>query len=519
MRKALGGDKDSPNTMHKIRSIGYSIAGALFLVGLALLNTGEPTIKPNPLFKIAINALYVALIIFALCQTYIFIKQKQPLKMKIHSFLISTKNKFTESKIFFMCLFAIIVLAFISLIFTVDKKLSAVYLRRFLLEPSIFLITIYFYFASINVRAKIIFLYVFVAICMLQPLFTIIDFFDFMTERHMKFSDTDNTHSLGFYRAMPIFFSEAQTGYAFFLLIPLSISIGGLIATKYKALFAILVIINLIACTFAGTRFLYIATIVVCAMPFFIFSYKHKYKIISLVGIVIFAFFVSLYYISASFSDRYNLQKILDNVAKIWSMPPAAMGKFDSLCVSNRICMPQSLPKDSHIELEHSSLSRISMTKSAILAILDNPFRPNGFGLILFGKNIAQIFAKSPQNMPYPIQIQRDGSILPYYWTNHNGVLYIWFQLGVFGVIFMIWLHAWIFMQMRTLYKKHNLRPKNSFNILAQIFSISLTLLLVGLIVSNLFDALPNRAGQIMLFMIFGIALAIIPASAQKDLS
>lgn len=470
------------------------IGTALLLLGFILLNTGEPTSKPNPLFKPSITLLYVGFGLFLLSTLLYLCKhpnqaQNQNLKTHFFSYLSATYP-------FFLVLLGIIIMGIISLCFTADKSMTWGFLRRYLLEPSLFLLLVSLYFYVLKPSHERMFFYVLVGVLSLHPVLTIADFYYHIIESGRALSSM-----LGSYRPAPFFFSEAQTGHGFFLIISLGFALASYCATRRKSL-AVLVVLNIIACLLSNTRLVYVALFVMLLAPLVLLPYRYKRRLLLIAGGASVLCLALFYHISIELSPRYNLHSMLENFSKVMSLPPAAMGRFDNACDNAQKCMPQSLPRDPEISWEHSSLNRLSMAKSTWLGILDSPFRPNGFGLGLFAKNIVQIFGQTSENLPYYIQRQSNGTILPHYWTNHHGLLYLWFELGAIGFALILWLHGWILLHARRIYY-------TSTSSITKAIVLGLAISILGLIAANCFDALPNRAGTIILFMLFGVFLAL----------
>ena len=481
------------------------ISALLLMLGFALLNTGEPTNAPNPLFRVGITLCYVGFGVFLLLAFLIFMRLhnafgsqcSQNLKQRAFSY-------FAVVYPFFLALLGIILLGIISLHFSADKSMTWGFLRRYLLEPSLFFLLTSLYVYALKFHQERTLFYVCLGIVSLHPLLTIADFYYYGIESGRTFASV-----LGSYRPMPVFFSEAQTGYGFFLVISLSFSLALYAKSRHK-LAALLVLLNIIACLITNTRLVYVACFVILLAPLVLLSYRHKRKLLLVALGVGTLLFVVFYHISADLSPRYNIHAMLENFSKVISLSPAAMGRFDDVCDDTQKCMPQSFPRDPETAWEHSSLNRLSMAKSTWLGILDNPLRPNGFGLGLFAKNIVHIFGQESEQIPYYIQRQDDGTILPYYWTNHHGLLYLWFELGGIGFAFILWLHGWILLQARRIYY-------TSSSTHTAVFALGMALSILGLIAANCFDALPNRAGTLILFMLFGVFVALCVKSQESN--
>lgn len=483
------------------------MSALLLMLGFMLLNTGEPTNMPNPLFKPGITLIYVGFGVFLLRAFLAFVllrsapssqgSQKQNLKRHFFSY-------FSAAYPFFLALLGVISLGVISLQFSADKSMTWGFLRRHLLEPSFFLLLISLYVYMLKPHQERMLLYVCLCIISLHPLLTIADFYYHGIESGRTFSSM-----LGSYRPMPFFFSEAQTGYGFFLIISLSFSLALYAKSRYK-LAALLVLLNIIACFMTNTRLVYVACFVILLAPLILLPYRYKRKLLFVALGACALLFMVFYHISVELSPRYNIHSMLENFSRVIALPPAAMGRFDDICEDTQKCMPQSFPKDPETAWEHSSLNRLSMAKSTWLGILDSPLRPNGFGLGLFAKNIVRIFGQDGEQIPYYIQHQDDGTILPYYWTNHHGLLYLWFELGGIGFVFILWLHGWILLQARKIY--YTGRSTHT-----AVFALGMTLSILGLIVANCFDALPNRAGTLILFMLFGVFVALCVKSKESN--
>ncbi len=440
--------------------------------------------------KLPINLLYTALVVFVLCNY-----------KSLHL------REFSAIGFPLVCLLIVIIMAFISTFWAFDSKATIHAIRQYLLEPSLFMIATYLIFRQLDEKALS---FAFVCIClavMYHPFATIYDFF------------ANGNGKFGYYRAMLPRYYVPATVYVFYLLLPLGLSLASIFLTK-KLRFRILSLALLCVSEFAiicnGGRFALLASLCMLCAPFVFFTYKRKRLIlVSLFGIIIVGI-VAVYFASAKWSERYNFYAMVHNFKEVWATPPAQMGKFTKACKDWAECSPYSLEESSNIEWEYSSLARISMTKSTILAIKQNPFRPNGYHFQQFPRNIQQIFPLDSINHPFSLITLLDGEQIPRHAHNHDYFLSLWFELGIIGLLGAISFLAYIFYRFYTL-RISLFAYQDSKDTIRFVLVSGICFGLIGLIVSNFFDCIPVRDGQLVLFIYFGIFLALSNHSLRSD--
>ena len=370
--------------------------------------------------------------ILPLCKTYATgIGLKLPVNILYIIFAIFIiyhyKNiKLQEFKAIFFpiaCLFLVILMAYISLYWTSSITDTMKYIRQFLLEPSLFMIFTYLIVKRLNAKELEIF---FVCICvaaLYHPIITIYDFF------------VTSNGVFGYRATLPRY--GPATIYTFYLLFAFGISLAGLIFArrKIKIIFFVFLLISSFAFVCTDTRFGFLAAIAMLLCPFVFLRYKYKKYILFGVLAITGTFILMLYYVSGKWSERYNFKKMIDNFSLVWSYAPAEMGIFTDCNTTEFICSSHSInqPK-SPIQWEYSSLVRISLAKSTLLAIAQNPFRPNGYHFWSFPTNIQHIFPLSSPNHPFSL-IGFNDTMIAKHIHNHNYILSLWFELGIFGLL------------------------------------------------------------------------------------
>ena len=186
------------------------------------------------------------------------------------------------------------------------------------------------------------------------------------------------------------------------------------------------------------------------------------------------------------------------------------MGRFDGLCFGHIGCSVHSGESfDSSAGIDFSAMQRIAMAKSIITAQAKNPFKPQGFGFLMFDRTINHIFNNSLEKpslyVPYARHL-RDS----YRQQNqpHNHILSIYLELGILGVLgigaFMAYL-CWLCL---------SVLEKDKRNFVAY-FGI---IFVVGLLISSAFHNYWTRSSIVMIFIVYGFVLgSAIRILAAKD--
>lgn len=288
------------------------------------------------------------------------------------------------------------------------------------------------------------------------------------------------------------FFFQAVFTYNIWLIAPASMSLAGVFVFKkwtYKILSFIGLILSLLAILANGERSFLVAFVAMLPTPFFAWQYKHKLKVLLFVLCMGIAFVVGFYHASKSFSDRYNFSHMVNNFAVVWNTKPIEMGQYDSACFANANwiqCAPESLVLgQNEITWEHSSLSRINMTKSTLLAVADAPFKPHIVGVFQIGEYLWDYYnIQNHQNRSY-INFESDSNNKNTngYNSPHNFAVSLLFSYGVIGFICIV-----IF-QFFLLYSGHRCMQKQECR-WKSFWGLSLIIFVCGICIQSFFDVL-----------------------------
>ncbi|WP_334093810.1 hypothetical protein, partial [Helicobacter typhlonius] len=425
--------------------------------------------------KIPINLLYVAFGMYLLC----FWRDLKSIKTLI-------------LPLSFMAI--VVIMAYISLFFAVNVSETKKLIRWYLLEPSLFVIMSFLFTLSLKQSQQRIFFLLLCCVVFYHPLVTIYDFY------------ANGGGNLGYRAKLPHYHIPA-TGYSFYLLFAFSFAYVGFLKTRgfAKYIFGIFTLLGIYAFVCNGGRFGALALITMMCAPLVFFTYKlKKITFFSLLLTLCLGAF-ALYHFSSSWQDRFNFHKIVNNFMQVWHTPPAEMGQFaGEYCLTGKQtqCSVHSLDKQADITMEYSALDRISKLKSTLLAIADNPLRPNGYHFQQFPFNIQQIFPLDSINHPFSLTPYED-TFISAHAHNHNYPSSIFFELGLVGFIGFSLFVGYFFY---ALYKA-KIDFRSNVNI-QQLFIGSIGLALLGLVVANVFDCFPVRDGQLFLFVLLGVFLA-----------
>ncbi|MCX2717304.1 O-antigen ligase family protein [Helicobacter sp. MIT 21-1697] len=458
----------------------YSTFALWLCVGLAVLTLALLPLSYSYLsIKIPINLLYAALVIFLLF-FWRDVKSIKALRLPLS----------------FMAI--VVIMAYISLFFAVNVSETKHLIRQFLLEPSLFMIMSFLLTMRLKEAQLQIVWFLLCCAFFYHPLATMYDFY------------ANGGGSLG-YRAMLPHYHIPPTAYVFYLLFAFSFAYVSFLKTRglIKCIFGIFTLLGIYAFICNGGRFGALALITMMCAPFVFFTYKRKK--IALLGLFLTLCLggFALYHFSSSWQDRFNFHKIANNFMQVWHTPPSEMGQFaGESCQTWVKCSPHSLNKHSDITMEYSSLERISLLKSTLLAIADNPLRPNGYFFWQFPYNIQQIFPLDSLNHPFSLRDYGD-TFISNNAHNHNYPSSIFFELGLVGFVgfsLFVGYFFYAFYKANIDFSSSAFMDTMGVNV-RHIFIGSIGLALLGLIVANFFDCFPVREGQIFLFVLLGVFL------------
>lgn len=458
-----------------MRQISYKIALLYVSIGLVALSIALlPLSYVYISIKIPINCLYAAFAIFLLCF------YKDIVQIKQISFVL-------------ICMGVVVSLAYISLLYAEHIDWTKSLIRQYLLEPTLFMVCSFLLTQRLNQKQ----LYVcFILLCIAifyHPLATIYDFY----------ANGGGRQLLSYRAKLPHYYIPA-TAYSFYLIFAFSFAFVAFLKTKrvLKVICGIFMLLSIYAFVCNGGRFAMLSLLLMCCAPFCFFAYKYKKGILLVLIIVLCAMSITLYHASASWKDRFNFYKMVNNFAEVWHTPPAEMGKFlGTYCEKKFTCSPHSLGKQTDITMEYPTLDRISKLKSTLLAIADNPLRPNGYHFQQFPYNIQHIFPLDSINHPFSLTPYKDTFIMAHA-HNHNYPSSVFFELGLVGfTAFSLFAGYFLY----ALYKTRITFSQDA-NI-HHIFIGSIGFAFLGLIVANFFDGFPVREGQLFLFVMLGYFL------------
>ncbi|WP_295700836.1 O-antigen ligase family protein [uncultured Helicobacter sp.] len=313
--------------------------------------------------------------------------------------------------------------------------------------------------------------------------------------------------SNGFFKGannVPYFFKAIFT-YNLWLLAPMAISLAAVMVCK-KPVFKLLgvcgIILTFIAMLANGERSFIVTFVCMLFVPFILWHYKHKMQIALGTFSVIILCIVGFYHVSKDLPLRYNFAHMLDNFLVVWQSSPAEMGQFDEACFDIKQkwlrCAEESLVVGKNeISIEHSALSRINMSKSTFLAVLDEPFKPHIVGVFQVGEYLWHYYnRKNPQNRSYIVLDDQANKNANGYNSPHNFAISLLFCYGIIGFLCIVAFQGFL------LYSaKKSIKQKNVF---VAFWGLVLGIFVIGICAQSLFDVFYTVILQPM-FIIFGI--------------
>lgn len=467
--------------------------------------------KTNNYFNITKNKInyYEFIVIFALTISSLILSLDKGYAkvsnilfvISILTFFYAIKNKtiklnlietIRDLKIIFLLFFIIITSALVSLIFAADVSETLRYIRLHIVYFIIFFVTIYWYSKHQSDFALSLFLYLFGIVLLSGDLIITYKYFFSEPIFGFRFSATDSNliipfgywHVIAFMFFLSIFFAIKNI--------------------KIKILFFMLILLSLFAMFATGTRSFLLSSIVAFLCSLIFFQYKYKKYILSLFITIIIILSIFVYKISANwdtFGGRFNINKSINNFNIIWSVPPSFMGKF-SKCFEN-ICHKNSLKPDPNIRFDTSALIRLSLLKSGLLAIKENPFKPNGFGAELFSKNLEKNHFKSTDlNYPFVYLGPHFDTPNKTYHHMHNQIVSFIFELGIIGAM---GIYIFMFIIFLTSFKVY----KNTNNIAIKIFASFMMLYILTSSFSAFFDIMFHLSGILQMSILCGFIFGL----------
>lgn len=307
------------------------------------------------------------------------------------------------------------------------------------------------------------------------------------------------------------FFFRSITQYNVWIPLPLAVSLAGIFVykqMKLRLLFVCCLVASIIAMLANGERSFFLAFGVMIFIPFLIYRYSYKKYILVALALISAVAFYAILHFSKDLPPRYNAHNIISNLGIVWHTTPIEMGKYDKLCFESKWleCTEESLRERSDISIEHSTLSRLNMTKSTLLAFLDSPLMPRVPDVLQTGEYIYKYYQQhNPQNGSYIKSMERGkrGTML-YYNHTHNFIAGLLLCYGIVGfgaiIVSMCYLLFIAYKATRTADLRVNL------------VGLSAIIFFVGLCVNISFDALLTMMLQ-TIFILLGFITGFLTRS------
>ncbi|MGX3010353.1 O-antigen ligase family protein [Helicobacter sp. 23-1044] len=310
-----------------------------------------------------------------------------------------------------------------------------------------------------------------------------------------------------FIQNIPFFFKAIFT-YNIWILAPIAISLAGIFVFKnlWRWIFVLCFIFSIVAMIGNGERSFFVAFGVMIFVPFIVYKYHYKkWILLAFLGISSVAIYGLLHF-SKDLPMRYNAYNIISNVSEVWQTTPVEMGKYDPLCFGAKWldCEEESTKNGlSEINLDHSTLSRLNMTKSTLLAFWDNPFKPHIVGPFQVGEYLWHYYnLYNPQNRSYIIfsnensNYQQNGYNHP-----HNFVASLALCYGIIGLLCIAILQGFLFYSGTRAIKTSDNQTK--------FIGLGLCIFVCGMCAQSFFDGFYHNILE-TIFIIQGILIGLM---------
>ncbi|WP_394955149.1 O-antigen ligase family protein [uncultured Helicobacter sp.] len=298
---------------------------------------------------------------------------------------------------------------------------------------------------------------------------------------------------------LPFYFDAIYT-YQIWLIAPLALCISGVVACRYvvlKIACALGAVLTIVAMMANGERSFLVAAFVMVFVPFVVWHYRYKARILVFVVFFVIPIVLSAIYVQTkSLPERYNVAHMVDNFWEVIHTPVAAMGKYDKICFGWAKCNAESTKNGkAKFFWEHSSLSRLAMSKSTFEAFLDAPFTPRLVGVFQTGAYLWQYYESHPHRQQNRMYVSI-GTKLNGYVHTHNHILALLFCYGIFGFGAIAWF--WIFgfsMASKAMYFTQDS--------LGKLLGLFFYIFVCGMIMCALFESFYNNILEV-LFILMG---------------
>lgn len=299
---------------------------------------------------------------------------------------------------------------------------------------------------------------------------------------------------------LPFYFNAIYT-YNIWLIAPMALCISGAVVCRHlvlKALCALGAGLTIVAMFANGERSFLVAAFVMVFVPFFVWHYRYKARILGFV--VVFALPIALsalYVQTKSLPERYNFAHMVDNFWEVIHTPVAAMGKYDKTCFGWMQCNAQST-KDGKAKFfwEHSSLARLAMSKSTFKAFLDAPFTPRLVGVFQTGAYLWQYYESHPHKQQNRMYVSMDNPKHNGYNSPHNFVINLLFCYGIIGFVAILGFLGFV------LYRTYRQFTHNTEDRAKALISLWAFVCLVGICAQSVLDVIyPNILETLFVFL------------------
>lgn len=192
---------------------------------------------------------------------------------------------------------------------------------------------------------------------------------------------------------------------------------------------------------------------------------------------------IFVYMFGDSISHRFDLKGKSEEIVRIVNLPPAKMGVYAQ-----------------DVELL-SEVSRLAMWKSIYEAIKQDPITPRGFGRGLYSKSITEEFSDTPDLIPPKEAL---------FQFPHNCFLGMLYQLGLFGFVTLLLL---LFIVSKKIFEGY----KNTMIESYKLFLAAVFLAIIGFWGNMLFASFFVDSEARMLYFLMGLALGIATRYREID--
>ena len=313
----------------------------------------------------------------------------------------------------------------------------------------------------------------------------------------LEFWQHDFTHHHG-KPNLPFYFDAIYT-YNIWLIAPLALCISGVVACRYvvlKIACALGAVLTIVAMVANGERSFLVAAFVMVLVPFVVWHYRYKVQILLHMAVFVLPIVLSAIYVQTkSLPERYNVAHMVDNFWEVIHTPVIEMGKYDKMCFGWVKCNTESTKNGkAKFFWEHSSLSRLAMSKSTFEAFLDAPFTPRLVGVFQTGAYLWQYYETHPQRQQNRMYVSVEAKINGYV-HNHNFIVGLLFCYGIFGFGAIAWF--WIF-GMRIAFKA----MRYSQEVLGKFLGLYFYVFICGMVVCGLFESFYGNVLEVLFILV-----------------